>query len=43
MEIKRVGSRPSQKGPVEYFTGIVRIDPLFQASVITQNRPLKIT
>jgi quercetin dioxygenase-like cupin family protein len=31
MEILRNGSRPSGKGPVEYFTGGVRIDPLFQA------------
>ena len=31
MEIKRSGSQPSGKGPVEYFTGTVRIDPLFQA------------
>jgi hypothetical protein len=31
MEIKRVGSRPSAKGPAEWFTGTVRIDPLFQA------------
>ena len=31
MEIKRAGSQPSQKGPQEYFTGTVRIDPLFQA------------
>jgi quercetin dioxygenase-like cupin family protein len=31
MEIKRNGSRPSQKGPEEYFTGTVRIDPLIQA------------
>lgn len=29
MEIKRVGSRPSGKGPAEWFTGAVRIDPLF--------------
>jgi quercetin dioxygenase-like cupin family protein len=29
MEIKRSGSRPSLKGPAEYFTGSVRIDPLF--------------
>jgi quercetin dioxygenase-like cupin family protein len=28
MEIKRIGSRPSGKGPADYFTGIVRIDPL---------------
>ena len=31
MEIKRSGSQPSGKGPVDYFTGIVRIDPLFDA------------
>ena len=29
MEIKRSGSQPSGKGPVEYFTGTVRVDPLF--------------
>jgi quercetin dioxygenase-like cupin family protein len=28
MEIKRNGSQPSTKGPAEYFTGSVRIDPL---------------
>src|SRR6201996_7041274 len=28
--IKRSGSQPSAKGPAEYFTGNVRIDPLFQ-------------
>lgn len=31
MDIKRNGSRPSNRGPAEYFTGAVRIDPLFQA------------
>ena len=31
MEIKRVGTQPSAKGPSEWFTGAVRIDPLFQA------------
>jgi quercetin dioxygenase-like cupin family protein len=31
MDIKRSGSQPSAKGPAEYFTGIVRIDPLFEA------------
>jgi len=30
MEIKQSGSQPSVKGPTEYFTGTVRIDPLFQ-------------
>ena len=32
MEIKRNGSQPSGKGSADYFTGTVRIDPLFQAS-----------
>jgi quercetin dioxygenase-like cupin family protein len=31
MDIKRVGSQPSGKGPADYFTGTVRVDPLFQA------------
>ena len=31
MEVKRSGSQPSGKGPAEYFTGTVRIGPLFQA------------
>ena len=31
MDIKRVGSRPSGKGPADWFTGTVRIDPLFDA------------
>jgi quercetin dioxygenase-like cupin family protein len=32
MDIKRSGSQPSTKGSTEYFTGAVRIDPLFQAN-----------
>jgi quercetin dioxygenase-like cupin family protein len=32
MEIKRSGSQPSIKGPADWFTGTVRIDPLFQAN-----------
>ena len=31
MEIKRSGSQPSGKGPEEYFTGTVRVDPLINA------------
>ena len=31
MEIKRSGSQPSGKGPADYFTGAVRVDPLFEA------------
>jgi quercetin dioxygenase-like cupin family protein len=29
MEIKQNGSQPSGKGPADYFTGTVRVDPLF--------------
>jgi quercetin dioxygenase-like cupin family protein len=32
MDIKRSGSQPSNKGPTDWFTGAVRIDPLFQAN-----------
>ena len=31
MEIKRIGSQASSKGSAEWFSGTVRIDPLFQA------------
>jgi quercetin dioxygenase-like cupin family protein len=30
MDIKRVGSQPSGRGPSDWFTGTVRVDPLFQ-------------
>jgi quercetin dioxygenase-like cupin family protein len=29
MHIQRPGSQPSGRGPAEYFTGTVRVDPLF--------------
>jgi quercetin dioxygenase-like cupin family protein len=32
MEIKRSGSQPSEKGPADWFTGTVRIDPVFAAN-----------
>ncbi len=32
MDIQRAGTRPSVKGPEDWFTGMVRIDPLFQAN-----------
>lgn len=32
MEITRLGLKPSVKGPTEWFTGAVRIDPLFEAN-----------
>src|SRR6195952_477558 len=31
MNIKRIGTTPSAKGPADWFTGTVRIDPLFEA------------
>ena len=31
MEIKQNGTQPSAKGPADWFTGTVRIDPLFKA------------
>jgi quercetin dioxygenase-like cupin family protein len=31
MEIRRAGSQPSGKGPDDWFSGQVRIDPLFEA------------
>jgi quercetin dioxygenase-like cupin family protein len=32
MEIKRIGSQPSNRGPAEWFTGTVRIDQPFQGT-----------
>jgi quercetin dioxygenase-like cupin family protein len=29
MQIARAGSQPSRQGPTEYFTGAVRVDPVF--------------
>src|SRR5215470_17338036 len=31
MELRRVGSQPSRKGPAEFFSGTVRLDPIFEA------------
>ena len=31
MKITKVGSQASTKGPADWFTGTVRVDPLFQA------------
>jgi quercetin dioxygenase-like cupin family protein len=30
MDVKRNGSRPSGRGPEAWFTGMVRVDPMFQ-------------
>ncbi len=43
MDIKRNESRPSGKGPVEYFTGTVRIDPLFEAADPARARGASVT
>lgn len=31
MELRRNGTEPSSRGPEQYFTGTVRVDPLFKA------------
>jgi quercetin dioxygenase-like cupin family protein len=36
MQITRSGLQPSAKGPADWFTGTVRIDPLFQAHAPTR-------
>jgi quercetin dioxygenase-like cupin family protein len=43
MEIKTNGSRPSAKGPEEYFTGTVRIDPLFEMADPARGRGASVT
>jgi quercetin dioxygenase-like cupin family protein len=30
MDIKRIGSQPSQNGAADHYTGAVRVDPMFQ-------------
>ena len=43
MEIKRSGSQPSGKGSAYYFTGAVRIDPLFEAPEPARVRGASVT
>jgi len=43
MEIKRSGSQPSGKGQPDYFTGTVRIDPLFDAPAPARARGASVT
>jgi quercetin dioxygenase-like cupin family protein len=43
MEITRSGSQPSSKGPAEWFTGSVRIDPLFEAPEPARVRGASVT
>jgi quercetin dioxygenase-like cupin family protein len=43
MEIKRSGSQPSSKGPEDWFTGTVRIDPLFSAKAAARAAGASVT
>jgi quercetin dioxygenase-like cupin family protein len=43
MDIKRSGSQPSAKGRAEYFTGAVRINPLFEAPEPARVRGASVT
>ena len=43
MDVKRNGSQPSGKGPADFFTGNVRIDPLFEAPDPARARGASVT
>src|SRR3989442_1293732 len=43
MIITRSGSQPSSQGPAEYFTGSVRVDPLFQAKDPSRGSGARVT
>ncbi len=43
MEIKRAGTQPSVRGPAEWFTGTVRMDPLFEAPSPSRARGVSVT
>ena len=43
MQITRSGSQASRKGPAEWFTGTVRLDPLFQAPEPARTRGAHVT
>ena len=43
MEIKRAGSQPSTQGPADWFTGTVRIDPLFQPAAPARTASASVT
>jgi quercetin dioxygenase-like cupin family protein len=43
MEIRRSGSQPSGKGSADYFTGTIRIDPLFEAPDPARVRAASVT
>lgn len=43
MEITRVGTQPSGKGPADWFTGTVRIDPLFSPNEARRGAAASVT
>ncbi len=43
MDIKRNGARPSNKGPADYFTGAVKIEPLVEAPDPARVRAASVT
>jgi quercetin dioxygenase-like cupin family protein len=43
MDIKKIGSQPSTRGPGDWFTGSVRIDPLFQPSAPARTAAAQVT
>jgi quercetin dioxygenase-like cupin family protein len=43
MDIKRIGSQASAQGPSDWFTGTVRIDPLFQAQAPARAKGASVT
>jgi len=43
MDITRAGAQPSGRGPAEWFTGTVRIDPLFEAPDPAHGRGANVT
>jgi len=43
MEIKRIDSQPTRKGPTEWFTGSVRIQPMFESPVPARTHGASVT
>jgi len=43
MQIRRTGTQPSGKGPSDWFTGAVRVDPLFEAPAPARVRGAQVT
>lgn len=43
MEIKPSGSQPSRPGPADWFTGTVRLDPLFQPTAPARTAGASVT